>query len=162
MRSHGVVYTGLKEARKEEPAANQSSSSNQEQILAAGGDLPGKVCAVDVESNTVLPCGLEWTSPSPCLLFPTLVAGTFTGNSTQESSSGFRNWIDSEAFGKGLLMTSKFTTEDAARQSPSTIHRTGFHLDPPTLSSPSLLPGGRDLSPPVSMYIGSFKWVRFL
>lgn len=59
MRSHGVVYTGLKEARKEEPAANQSSSSNQEQVLAAGGDLPGKVCAVDVESNTVLPCGLE-------------------------------------------------------------------------------------------------------
>lgn len=58
MRNHGVVYIGLEEARKEEPAANQSSSSNQEQVLAAG-DLLGKVCAVDVESNTVLPCGLE-------------------------------------------------------------------------------------------------------
>lgn len=60
MRSHGaVVYIGPEEAGKKEPAANQSSSSNQEQVLAAGGDLPGKVCAVAVESNTVLPCGLE-------------------------------------------------------------------------------------------------------
>lgn len=94
---------------------------------------------------------------SPYLLFPTLVAGPFTGNSTQESSSGFHNWMDSEDLGMGLSMTSKFRPEDAARQPPSTVHRAVFHLDPPSLSSPFLLREGKDLSPPVSMSIGVFQ-----
>lgn len=120
---------------------------------------PGRSVRLMWRATRCFPVG--WSEPplpsSPCLLCPTLVAETFTGNSTQEPSSGFHNWMDSEDFGMGLSMTSKFRTEDAVRQSPSTIHRTVFHVDPHSLSSPFLLWEGKDLSPPVSMYTGVFQ-----